>query len=126
MFSFLAKSLDYLVSFDCLFLTVGFFNGQSNNQFSTFYLKLIAYGIAPIVLSLASAGLLGIRWYRKSESKRKEFNFKKKLIVSTFIMIYVLYPTIVNLTLSLFNCIKLEGTGISYLNRDFTIKCWTP
>lgn len=45
-------------------------------------------------------------------------------MVTSFIIVYLTYPTIANLSFSLFDCVHLDD-GYSYLRRDLQIKCWT-
>lgn len=44
--------------------------------------------------------------------------------MTVFVIIYLMYPTICNLSFSLFNCAKLDD-GNSYLKRDMSVQCWT-
>ena len=60
------------------------------------------------------------------------FIFKRKLkqslrdniIVTFFVISYLLYPMISKMTFSLYNCVSYED-GYSYLKRDMSIQCWT-
>lgn len=46
------------------------------------------------------------------------------MIVTAFILVYLTYPSVTNLSFSLFNCYTLDD-GKSYLRRDFNVECWT-
>jgi hypothetical protein len=122
VFSFVASSLELLVSFDCLAIMSGV---RDVGEQETFYGKVVAYGFAPIIFSALAALILFIKYLRKNKDKRKQYKLNRRIYVTACIITYFLYPTIVNLTFSLFNCTRVEGTTDFYLRRDFTIKCWT-
>ena len=110
-----------IVSLDCMLLKSGIFYNYTT---SMFYYKVISFGFLPAVLSLVSAMIWIVYYSMKNERERQGINVKQCIIVTSFIIIYFLYPTITNLSFSLFNCIELEN-GLSYLRRDLTIQCWT-
>ncbi|TNV87899.1 hypothetical protein FGO68_gene396 [Halteria grandinella] len=121
VFSFITSSLEILVSFDCMMLKSGLSN---NTGVSTFYYKVIAYGVAPIFATLIAAAFWYVIYLLKTPKKQRKYKLKRQIIQTSFIIIYLLYPTITNLSLSLFNCVRLED-GEIYLKRDFSVKCWS-
>lgn len=127
VFSFITSSLELLVSFDCMMLKAGFIYPQSIDEdgYSSFYYKVIAYGVAPIFISFISAIAWSLIYLCKKKKAQRKFNLQRKITQTAFIVIYLLYPTITNLSFSLFNCVKLEDSQI-YLKRDFLVKCWSP
>ena len=117
-FSALSSSQEYIFSFYCIYRQTGI-----DSALTSFYIEVIKYGLLPIICS-AIAALL---WYLYSIYKRKKYdqaiNLKQNIIVTSFVIVYLLYPTISNLCFSLFNCYLLDD-GKSYLMRDFSIECW--
>ena len=124
-FSFIMSSLDLIISFDCLYLMSGVSSPSiQNSTFSTFYLKVITFGIAPIAMSLCAAIFWTARYLFRKRRNKVTFDLRLTIQVTTFIIIYLLYPIIVNLTLSLFYCTQIEDpvTGKSfYLIRDLSV-----
>ncbi|TNV74882.1 hypothetical protein FGO68_gene8180 [Halteria grandinella] len=120
VFSFITSSLELLVSFDCMMLKSGF---TKSSAYSSFYYKVIAYGVAPILISLCSAAFWSLLYLCKTQRQRRKFKLLRYISQTSLIIIYLLYPTITNLSFSLFNCVQLED-GQVYLKRDFTVKCW--
>ena len=48
---------------------------------------------------------------------------KRNAVTTTVVFSFLIYPTIVNYTFEMFNCIDIEG--VTYLKRDFTLECWS-
>lgn len=76
----------------------------------------------PVAFSLI-AGILWIFVYLYKKAKGETINLLQNVAVTTYVIIYLMYPSITNLTFSLFNCFRLDD-GISYLKRDFEVQCW--
>jgi cytochrome bd-type quinol oxidase subunit 2 len=105
VFSFITSALELLVSFDCMILKSGF---AYNSHYSTFYFKVIAYGVAPIIIAIFAGIFWTIIYICKKKQQRKRFKLRRLITQTIFIVIYLLYPTITNLSFSLFNCVSLE------------------
>ena len=91
---------------------------------SMFFIKVIVYGLMPII-SMLIAGFVWfifymVRYYRDGV----EVNIKQNMRVTFLIIVYLMYPSITNLSFSLFNCFSLDD-NFSYMKRDFEIKCAT-
>jgi hypothetical protein len=114
-FSAISSAQEYVFSFDCIYKQTGF-----NAGVSTFYIEVIKYGLMPIVFSafaaLVTYGLDQYRAYRGYTHNR--INLKQTITVTTFVLVYLTYPSITNLSFSMFNCFSLDD-GHSYLRRDF-------
>jgi len=118
-FSFIQSSQEYVFSTDCIAKQMGF---QINT--SMFFIKVIVYGLMPLI-SILIAGLVWFIFYMvKYYRDGVEVNIKVNMRVTFFIIIYLMYPSITNLSFSLFNCFSLDD-NVSYLRRDFEIKCKT-
>lgn len=62
------------------------------------------------------------------EGKEIKFELRRTIQVTTFIIIYILYPRIASLTFSLFNCTAIldeQGNETAFLTSDLSIQCWT-
>jgi hypothetical protein len=105
-------------------LKSGFSTKNTEGGFSTFYYKVIAYGVAPIVISLIASILWTMLYVCKKKKHRRRFKLSLTIKQTALIVIYLLYPTLTNLSFSLFNCVTLEDDQI-YLKRDFEVRCWT-
>lgn len=91
-------------------------------------MKVIAYGMIPAILMFVGAIFWTIKYLYKKLRSKELFELKRSITVTCYILIYFFYPIIVNLTLSLFICTKLEdenGNLSFYLVRDMSVKCWT-
>ena len=89
---------------------------------STFYLKVIMFGCLPVIISIFGF----IIWsFVKLTCKKKDTNFhvKRNMLVTSFVMIFLLYPDITRHSFSLFHCFSFED-GNSYLQNDMSITCW--
>ncbi len=72
-----------------------------------FYLKVMFFGVIPIVLTLFSA----LIWTPIALIKRclkKESNLKRNIGVTFLTLVYLCYPSIASLSFSLFNCHTFE------------------
>jgi hypothetical protein len=90
----------------------------------TFYIKVLSFGLLPLV----AITLSWLVWKPVDVIKRlrgKRINLVQNARVTAFILIYLMYPTITNLSFSLFNCLKLDDNR-HYLRRDLSVQCWTP
>jgi hypothetical protein len=106
-------------STDCIAKQMGF-----EVKTSMFFIKVIVYGLMPLI-SMLIAGLVWFIFYMvKYYRYGVEVNIKLNMRVTFFVIIYLMYPSITNLSFSLFNCFSLDD-NVSYLRRDFEIKCKT-
>jgi hypothetical protein len=92
------------------------------SEISSFYIEVIKMGLLPIAVSLIAAAM----WYTAYVVCYKEslLDIKCNLEVTVFVILYLTYPTITNMSFSLFNCQELEN-GRSYMVKDFSVECWT-
>ncbi len=69
----------------------------------TLYTKALMFGIMPVIFGIIAAFVLVII---KIACKRKSPTFRliEKIIVTFFVLIYVLNPIIIKINFSLFNC----------------------
>lgn len=98
-FSAISSTQQYVFSFYCMYRQLGIDNGMS-----PFYFEVIKYGTMPIILSILAAFF----WYLWGIYKRyktgTEINYTLSLKVTVFVIIYLMYPTISNMSFSLINC----------------------
>eukprot|EP00347_Sterkiella_histriomuscorum_P014225 403361694 len=115
-FSYTSSSQETLLSFDCIYLQLGYQNISSNQ------LKLILFGILPIILAFIGT----VIWFlAKITIKRndKSFQLLEKIEITAMVVNYLCYPQVITMMFSLFDCYKLDY-DISYLKRDMDIICW--
>ena len=88
--SIFSTSQKNVLSFDCIFLLAGF------SRLQAFYLKILLFGIAPIVLSAIGC----IFWFLIWTAKSRPHNFQiiSKMRLTSFIIIQLMYPTITTIT----------------------------
>jgi hypothetical protein len=90
----------------------------------TFYIKVLSFGLLPLIAIILS----WLVWKPVDVIKRlngQRINLIQNARVTAYILIYLMYPTITNLSFSLFNCLKLDDNR-HYLRRDLSVQCWTP
>jgi hypothetical protein len=118
-FSALSSGQEYVFSFDCLYRL-----GGMNFNMSNFYVEVIKYGLLPIVAS----GIGALVWYLIQQYRlwrgQEGLKLRQNIVVTVFVIVYLMYPTISNMSFSLFNCVALDD-GNSYLKRDMSVECWT-
>ena len=49
--------------------------------------------------------------------------YKRSIIVTTVVILFLIHPTLTEMTFSMFKCYEVDG--VNYLERDFTLECWT-
>lgn len=118
-FASLSSAQEYVFSFDCIYKQTGFSAGVP-----TIYIEVIKYGLMPVFFSFFAAAVWYLIHLYQLRYNKVRINLKRNVIVSTFVIIYLVYPSITNLSFSLFNCFSLDD-GNSYLKRDFSIECWS-
>ena len=91
---------------------------------SMFFVKVIIYGLMPLFGGIIAGIVWSLVYFYRYYKDGIEINLKQNLRVTIFIILYLMYPSISNLSFSLFNCFSLDD-GNSYLRRDFEIQCMT-
>ena len=90
----------------------------------TIYIKAICYGLSPItVVFFFTIFWVIIMKIRVKIDQKQATTLLQNVRVTSYIIIYVLLPTIANVCFSLFNCVKMDD-GKSYLKKDMSIECW--
>jgi len=118
-FSFIQSSQEYVFSTDCIAKQMGF-----EVKTSMFFIKVIVYGLMPLISILIAGCFWFIIYIVKKYRDGVEINIKQNIRVTFFIIVYLMYPSISNLSFSLFNCFSFDD-NVSYMRRDFKIKCKT-
>eukprot|EP00347_Sterkiella_histriomuscorum_P016197 403354113 len=116
-FSYVSSSSEKMFSFDCVFYQLGMAKSSSS-----FYIKVIMYGLLPIGLSIIGAMFWGVV-YGFYKLKGKQIDLVQFILVTCFVFIFIIYPQITSISFGLFNCVNYED-GTSYLKRDMNIQCW--
>ncbi|CDW80960.1 UNKNOWN [Stylonychia lemnae] len=113
--SIFSTSQKNALSFDCIFLFLGFHRSKA------FFLKILIFGILPIILSAIGA----IIWLFIWVFKRRVSNFQVigKIKITSFVIILLLYPTVTTMMFQMFQCFKYED-GKSYLLYNMEVECW--
>ena len=112
---FVGESSQAIVSFDCLMGDNGIESGDS-----MYFFKILAVAFLPIIIIILFYLFLmipQIKW------RNMKF-YKRSIIVTTVVILFLIHPTLTEMTFSMFKC--NEVNGINYLERDFNIECWTP
>ncbi|CAI2382696.1 unnamed protein product [Moneuplotes crassus] len=103
-----------LVSLDCIFLEQGI------SQDTLYIMKLLIISVFPIIGGLMAGAFYGIFW---CISKKYRHIMGRLYIVTLCAIYYLMYPTIVNFTVNLINCVNIEGDN--WLKQNTNIQCWT-
>ena len=114
-FSFIQSSQEYVFSTDCIAKQLGI---ETNT--SMFFIKVIIYGLMPLISSFFAGIIWFVIYFVKLYKDGIEIQLKQNIKVTFFIIVYLMYPSISNLSFSLFNCFELDD-GHSYLRRDFSV-----
>lgn len=91
---------------------------------SLFFVKVILYGLIPVFVGIFASIIWYIIYLYKFHVHGLLINLQLNIKVTFFIVVYLTYPTITNLSLQLFNCFTMEDG--SFLRRDLSIQCKTP
>ena len=75
--------------------------------------------MAPVIFTMIAALVWSIIAFVYKDRNRK-IDIYNNTFVSAIIIIFLLYPSIVSLSFSLFDCYKLDD-GYSYLTKDLSI-----
>jgi len=114
--SFVSSSQQSFLSFDC------FYQQMAITSINSYYLRVIVFGITPVLLSIGSS----IVWiFVKCICKSKKIALRRNIVITWYTIILLLYPTITTTTFSLFACMNYED-GNSYMINDMNIECWGP
>ena len=104
-----------MFSIDCLFKLKDIDPG-----ISLFYVKVIIYGLIPIIVGLISCVIWYMVYFYKKKIQNVDIDVLLNIRVTCYIVVYVTYPSIANLCFSLFNCFTMDD-GLSFLRRDFSV-----
>jgi hypothetical protein len=88
-----------------------------------YFIKVIIFGLMPIFGLIIAAIIWYIIYLFKYYREGAHIRYKKNLRVTFYTILYLMYPSISNLSFSLFNCFSLDD-GNSYLRRDFLLGHW--
>ena len=91
---------------------------------SLFFVKVILYGLIPVLVGIFASIIWYLIYLYKFHIQGLLINLQLNIKVTFFIVVYLTYPTITNLSLQLFNCFTMEDG--SFLRRDLSIQCKTP
>ena len=103
---------------DCVFRIT-----EIDVSMSLFFLKVILFGLLPILVGLGTSLIWYLIYLYKFYVQGLIINLRLNIQVTFFIVVYLTYPTITNLSLQLFNCFSMEDG--SFLRRDLSVQCGT-
>ena len=103
---------------DCVFRIT-----EIDVEMSLFFLKVILFGILPILVGLGTSLIWYLIYLYKFYVQGLIINLRLNIQVTFFIVVYLTYPTITNLSLQLFNCLSMDDG--SFLRRDLSVQCGT-
>ncbi len=86
---------------------------------SLFFVKVILFGLIPVFVGLITSLLWYLIYLYKFYVQGLIIDLKLNIKVTIFIVVYLTYPSITNLSLQLFNCFTMEDG--SFLRRDLSI-----
>jgi hypothetical protein len=84
------------------------------------FFKIMLTAISPVIIILGFFIFWGIP---SLIFKRIRTNFKRNLVVSLIVVLFLLYPTLTSLTFQLFKCYTFDQ-GSSRLQMDMNLECW--
>lgn len=100
-------------SFECL--TTRWFGKNSNDYF----IKVYAVELSPFFLAILCIPIILIA---AVVLKRVRAVLKTALIVCCVVILYLMYPTMANMSFSMFTCVDLGSSR--YLTRDLSVECY--
>src|SRR3569833_912727 len=85
-----------------------------------FTLFLIFFAVFPFIFLIPNI----LFYFILSRIFRRRFleSWKRDVVITQFIFIFLIYPTNLKNCIQLFNCVDIEGT--MYLRRDLKMICW--
>jgi hypothetical protein len=88
---------------------------------SKYVIGMLIFGILPVFFAV----LVLCLWTFMRLIKPLKFkeNYLRNSLTTSLVIIFLLYPTITKYAFSIFNCFEVDG--ISYLTKDYNIKCWS-
>eukprot|EP00347_Sterkiella_histriomuscorum_P016469 403353061 len=112
-----AEASTQIFSIDCFMADQG--NGEDDsNKFRTFFLKLLAFALLPVILASSSA----LFWLIHKSLKQTKFQ-KGKAISTLVITLFLVHPSIVQYMFDDFNCKNIDGESRIY--KDLQTVCWS-
>ena len=93
-----------------------------------FYAEQIASALMPLIIGL----VVYLVWRIVAKHKKEDFGkrktaksvtYKDKWIMSTFVIFYLMYPSMTKMAFELFNCIEVEK-GLYFLLRNMEDECF--
>jgi hypothetical protein len=117
VFSIVSSSQQMFISIDC-FITKSEFP-IITDYIPAIYLKVIFFGILPIVCGMIAAIIWFIIHLVYLRLTGLQTQLKMNIQVTVFIILFIAYPIITTMCFSLFNCFKIDDNK-SYLRRDFS------
>ena len=69
---------------------------------------------------------LTLRYLDPAERARRLGVFNATVLSRLLLMLYLVYPGVSVVIFSMFSCTTLPQSGVSYLDADFNIQCYTP
>ena len=108
-----------MFSLDCFLLKSGL-DIRYFDKFPIFYIKTILYSLIPILVGSLGAFLWFCIYYGAKKVSQRVIEVRTNIIVTYYIVTFIVYPVISTASFSLFNCLELDD-GNSYLKKDFKI-----
>ena len=106
-----------------IFLSVDWFIqdfGIVKTDDTTEYFKALMTSLSPFIFWLIIVAV----WFIIQIFKRYSLiDFRSKIIISVWIILYLLHPTLTGMAMGLFNCYEVD-TGQFWLYKDLKIRCW--
>ena len=112
--SVIGEASNSILSFDC-FINA---NISSSERMNPFFMKILISAMLPLMLIIFYA----LFWAPISYKFNSMYFYKRAVIVSVIVCIFLIHPTLMELAFSMYNCYSLEGE--SYMMKDMRIICW--
>ena len=104
-----------MISFDCFLYDTGLVN-----EINLVFFKVIISGLTPILLIV----LFIIFFHARRKIIKEDYElFKKKIIISTIVILFLVHPSISDKVFKLFFCMELDQ-GKTWLKIDLDLRCW--
>lgn len=100
---------------------------SKNNADKIYFFKVFINLILPLILAFSCLILiftrsLYLRYYKSG--KNKSSNILHKFAILFFITIFIYYPLLTKMSLSLLNCVSLDESNKTYMYASPNLQCW--
>ena len=81
---------------------------------------MLVIGVLPFIGAMVALAFWSLLYIIKPQRFRT--TYIRNAWTTTFVFIFLMYPTITSNTFGMFNCKQVEG--VYYLSNDYEVVCW--